>query len=279
MNIDIQEVEDFIRTAFEENFELLRLEGGHSLAADVKDTALQQVLLYWRKMREVAEHVTDTEVQLNLPQQETPKGRTFSIEGVVDIVREEDRTVMYDIKTHDVDYIHTHTEIYERQLNVYAHIWQNLRGEQPLDQTAVIATAYPETVKEALASGDETALVRALVNWNPLVVLPFNPDQVEETIMDFGCVVDAIEDSDFAPPPLEKLQSRYEGTRTLFATRVCRNCDARFSCSAYRQYALQSRATTSRQMQRYFSDLGNDLDQAEWLSGALDTAPDADNLE
>ena len=51
------------------------------------------------------------------------------MEGVVDIVREDDETWMYDIKTHDPDYVKTHKELYEKQLNVYSYIWQNFKAE------------------------------------------------------------------------------------------------------------------------------------------------------
>jgi hypothetical protein len=148
-----QEMEEFIRQVFEENYEKLRLESGHAITADIKETALNQVLLYWRKLREVAENVSDTEVRLSLPGQESPNGREYTIEGVVDILREQDRTLMYDIKTHDADYVRSNKELYEQQLNVYAHIWQELR-QQPLDGCAVIATNYPDSIKEALSSGD-----------------------------------------------------------------------------------------------------------------------------
>ncbi len=273
----MNEVEEFIREVFDENFELLRLEGGHSLAADVRDTALQQVLLYWRKMRDVAEHVTDTEVKLTLPRQTSPKGRGFSIEGVVDIVQEEERTVMYDVKTHDADYVRSHTDIYQRQLNVYAHIWQNLR-EHALDQTAIIATAYPDAVKEALANGDDASLEQALEAWEPLIDLPFEPERVEDTIADFGRVVDAIEDGVFAPPDVETLREIYKGTNSRFATRVCRNCDARFSCDTYRRYSIEGRGG-SIQMRQYFRDLGTDLDQNDWIAGGLDNASPDEDLE
>lgn len=123
------EMETYIRNIFEQNFELLRLESGGSIAPDVKATALQQVLLYWRFLRDVAENVTDTEVHLSLPGCESPKGRDYTIEGIVDIVRDNDRTIMYDVKTHDADYVRANLPMYEEQLNVYAHIWQRLRKE------------------------------------------------------------------------------------------------------------------------------------------------------
>ena len=150
------EIEQAIQEMFEENYLLLQAESGHSLTQDVKQAALQQVLLYWRKMREVAENITETEVRLCLPEQSTAKGRTFAIEGVVDIIREGDHTVMYDIKTHDADYVLANKDLYEKQLNIYAHIWQNLR-QQPLDATAIIATSYPAFVKEALSDPQELA--------------------------------------------------------------------------------------------------------------------------
>ena len=45
-----EEIETFIINAFEQNFEMLKLESGHSLAAAVKQTALNQALLYWIKL-------------------------------------------------------------------------------------------------------------------------------------------------------------------------------------------------------------------------------------
>ena len=58
------EVEQTIREAFEANYEQLRAESGHALSMDVREAALQQVLLYWRKLHELAEKITETEVRL-----------------------------------------------------------------------------------------------------------------------------------------------------------------------------------------------------------------------
>ncbi|NTV79743.1 MAG: hypothetical protein HGA25_11585, partial [Clostridiales bacterium] len=54
--------------------------------------------------------------------------------NVVDIVRDDEETWMYDIKTHDPDFIAGNKTFYEKQLNVYSYIYQNLRGNQ-LDHT------------------------------------------------------------------------------------------------------------------------------------------------
>lgn len=272
------EMELLIGEFFEANYERLRTDGGHALTPYVKKAALDQVLHYWRKLREVAERVTDTEVKLTLPEQVTPEGRRFTLEGVVDIVREDDRTVMYDIKTHDPDYVRSNRWMYEKQLNVYAHIWQGLRG-QPLDQTAVIATAFPDTLRDAINSGVEAVISREFEKWDPLVDIPLDRSHVAETIREFGEVVDSIEARQFAPPPVERLQSRFDNTRQLFATRICRNCDARFSCSSYRNYAFASGNKSEFQFSQYFEDWGNETDRGERIAVTLEVSPSIDVLE
>jgi hypothetical protein len=137
--ITAAEVEQHIREFFEHNYDLLRQEGGHVLAEGAKRQALEQSLLYWRKLKAIATSVTETEVKLALPGQVTPKGRPFVIEGVVDIVREGDEVRMYDLKTHEAAEVRAEWELYENQLNVYSHIWKGIR-QQSLDGTAIIAT-------------------------------------------------------------------------------------------------------------------------------------------
>jgi hypothetical protein len=273
------EIENFIREMFEQNYEELRLESGRAITPDVKETALNQALLYWRKLREVAENVTDTEVRLSLPNKETPAGRDFTIEGVVDILRDGDQTLMYDIKTNDADQVRANLSQYEQQLNVYAFIWQELR-RQGLDGMAVIATDYPETVKEALASRDASMIDYALQEWDPVVPIVIDPDHVEATIREFGCVVDDIEEGHFAPPPIETLnESLPGGYHVRFATRVCRNCDARFSCASYRQYAWSgSRQTAEQKLSQYYGDFPPDPEQETWRSAGLDAARTDDEL-
>jgi len=264
---DVADIEDFIRQTFEENFEQLRLESGHAITAQVKEAALNQVLLYWRKLRDIAERVTDTEVQLSLPGQETPKGREFTIEGVVDIIREDNRVIMYDIKAHDADYVRANIELYEQQLNVYAHIWETLRG-QPLHEAAIIATNYPESVKYALTLDDPGALAYALSKWEPVVPIAYDAARKDRTIYEFGEIVDKIEEGQFEPPPVARLQEKLPGAREeRFAVRVCRNCDARFSCSAYRQYAGAVTYLAERGMS-YFTE--DDPDTEDWRTASLD---------
>jgi hypothetical protein len=244
------EVEQHIREFFDRNYDLLRQEGGHVLAEGAKQQALEQCLLYWRKLKAIATSVTETEVKLTLPGQVSPKGRQFVIEGVVDIVREGDEVWMYDLKTHEEREVRAERDLYEDQLNVYAHIWKGIR-RQSLDGTAIIATRLPAEVREALRSGDASVVNEALEAWQPVVNLPYNPEDVERTIADFGRCVDAIEDGEFSAPPPEVLgqprgtrrrkdHGAVPGTRAelepTFVQIHCRNCDVRFSCKSYRAY-------------------------------------------
>lgn len=274
-----EEIEGLIREVFERNFEELRLESGKTISAVVKQAALNQVLLYWRKLREVAEAVTDTEVHLSLPSCESPEEREYTIEGIVDIVQDDARTVMYDIKTHDAEYVRGNLDLYEQQLNVYAHIWQGLRGE-PLDEVAVIATAFPATVEDALASNDPAHLAHALSAWEPIIPIGYDSRRVEETVREFGGVVDTIEENRFAPRPVDDLREVLPGTQhRRFATQICRNCDARFSCASYREYAWKpGRGVAETQMAKYYLDVPSGAEQEQWRTAGMDEAVDTDDL-
>jgi hypothetical protein len=252
---DPNKIENFIRESFENNFERIRFESGHALAPELKEAALQQVLIYWRRLRDIAEKVTETEVRLHLPNQTTPKGRRFNIEGVVDIVQEKERTIMYDLKTHDADFVRSNLPIYEEQLNVYAYIWQKVRSMQ-LDETAILATRFPKSVKEALNSGDPAQLEKSLIKWDPVIPVPADTTCVEHAINEFGKVVDSIEERKFKPPGPSFLKKN-EPVKGQFAATVCRNCDARFSCDSFRAYSdsIQKRGRTA--FQHYFEDYGS----------------------
>lgn len=262
------EIEKLIKEYFEQNYELLRLEGGHAMTDDVKQAAYQQVLLYFKKLQHIAEKVTETEVKLTLPDQTTPEGRKFNIEGIVDIVKEDNDTWMYDIKTHDADYVAGNIENYERQLNVYAHIYQELRGNQ-LDHTAVIATSIPSSLREALAGADAKRLDFELSKWDPVIEIPVDKHKVKATIDDFASIVDKIEGNCFEPASMETLKSRIPGANSIFAVNVCRNCDARFSCESYRTYAQQSGARSQGAYKKYFIDFGPEFQQQEFISANL----------
>ena len=264
------EIENELREKFEENYTMLRLEGGHALTADVKEAAWKQVLYYYRKLRSIAERVSETEVKLTLPDQHTARERRFTIEGVVDIVAERDQVWMYDIKTHDPDFVRANKRLYENQLNVYAYIWEKLRGEK-LDQTAVISTAFPRNMKAALDSENEAYIAREFEKWEPVIPVDFDHSKVTETVADFAKVVDNIEDHSFEAPALDYLTRKIEGTNVTLANRTCRNCDGRYSCPAYREYALQSGAKTSADFKKYYEQYRDDTEQEAFITANIDT--------
>src|SRR2546426_3774209 len=266
-----ESMEDFILRHFEDNFQRLKFESGHGLAPEVKEAAKRQVVLYWRRLKEVAETITDTEVRLNLPGQRTPKKRKFSIEGVVDIVREKGHTVMYDLKTHDPEYVKKNLAEYERQLNVYAHIWQNLR-QQELNETAVVATQFPDSLNAAWENRQQHPAVfeQELQRWNPIIRILFDTQHVRDTIQEFASTVDLIEDGVYFPPPVSELKKVDVRTET-FATRVCRNCDVRFSCRSYREYVKTSSSRDLPRFKDIYRDAGSEGDRQSRMDAGLAT--------
>ena len=265
------QVEAKLDSFFSDNLKMVQIDGGHPLAPETQTTALWQVRLYWRRLQGIADKVTDTEVKLSLPEQITPHtGVKFGIEGIVDIVRENDRVVMYDIKTHEAEYIRENKALYRQQLNVYAYIWKRLRGER-LDQTSIICTAFPPAWKPML--GDDDLLAAELAKWQPVIDLDFNDADAEDTIRHFAEIVEKIEAGEFTPAPLSKLTEKVPGTNSVFGRYICRLCDARFSCSSYRQYALGSAAPTEQKFRDYYNDLGADADREDFVDAALEFAP------
>lgn len=279
------EIEAFITEVFDQNFELLRQEYGSSLTPEAREAALNQVMLYWLRLPDVAERITDTEVPIQLPNQCSPEGRNFGIDGVVDIVREDDKTIMYDIKTHEEDFVREHLDLYAMQLNLYAYVWEQLRG-QPLDEVAIIATAYPDNIRDAMPPGvpirelDTEArahLATAIANWNPLIELEYNAADIDDTIRMFGETVDLIENRQFAPPSVPQLNEIWQMSGQRYAVRVCRICDARYSCSSYRTYA-QERAPREwklREFNRYYYEEVDDQPAPEgWVAANLNASPE-----
>ena len=141
-----------------------------------------------------------------------------------------------------------------------------------MDGTAIICTEFPTEVKQALTDGDEKQLTYALEHWDPLIEIDFDRRKVKETIRSFGEVVDMIEDHQFRPPSVEKLREPFaDRTSVRFGTHVCRNCDARFSCEAYRVYARQGRGRAEQVFSTYYRDLEIGEPLEEWRTAGLDT--------
>lgn len=274
------QVDGLIDDFFQENYRRLLVEGGaHVLTPRALAQARQQVEHYWKKLRGIAMTVTDTEVHLQLPNRKTPKGRMFVIEGVVDLVREADRIRMYDIKTHYCGEVQKKLPSYAAQLNVYAYIWKELRGQE-LHEMAVIAIQLPESLRKAIADRRSTPemLAAELEKWNPLVPIPKEPESIEATFDEIARTVDKIEDGEFSPPPLSILRddSSSDGGRPVtFATLHCRNCDGRFSCEAYRAYVTRGGGSARKiDLKKYLEEAHDDGELQEWIDDNLERSFD-----
>ena len=111
-----------------------------------------------------------------------------------------------------------------------------------------------------------------------MVDLEFDQLKVQDVIDDFAETVDCIEDKKFKPVPTEKLREKVEGTNALFGTRVCRNCDARYSCTSYRDYATSKGKGERGNFKKYFNDFGTDTDKEDWVNANLQ-ANNPDSLD
>lgn len=261
------EMEVFIASAFEDEVAHAEEETGVRANAFARTEALRQVLLYWRKLRSTAESVEEAEIRLVLPNRTSPKGRRFNLEGVVDIVTDDEGTMMYDLKTHEPEYVRAHPADYAAQLDVYATIYEDLRGRR-VDGTGIVSTSLPARLRSAMSAGDEAAVEKELDSWEPLIRLPFTRESRDATIEDFGSVVDAIEEGRFSPPPPTRLDEDYAGKGRSFGERVCQTCDMRFSCSSYRSWRLEGRKLRKDSVLDYFRLAENREEDEEYRHAA-----------
>ena len=260
--------EEKIKQFFEKNFDSLRESAGHTISRSLKEQALQQILCYWRKNKEIILKMTRSEVKLSLPEQKTPNQKIlYTIEGVVDIVREGSETWLYDLKTHPIERITGQPQSYKDQLNIYGYIWQNLQGND-LDNTAIISTPIPEDLQRAIKNNDEKAIERLMDKWEPVIPFGYSEDEVAEIIEKFGLTVEKIENSEFNAPPVEVLNGREEGMRSSFGTNVCRNCDVRFSCKSYASFIIASRGATRQNMIEFMKV--PESEQNDFIDGNLE---------
>jgi hypothetical protein len=131
-----------------------------------------------------------------------------------------------------------------------------------LNETAVIATRFPESLNSAWEGRkrNPAAFEQELQKWNPVIQFPFDAKHVEDVVREFGQTVDAIEDGVYAPPPVKRLKEVEVGRET-FATRVCTNCDVRFSCSHYRRYLKTSRSRDLPRFRDIYEDVGTEAER------------------
>jgi hypothetical protein len=278
--MNTKDIEDFIKLRLKENLKLMQAETGQRVNQSVVIAAERQALAYWHTMHLLAEKITETEVKLSLPECSTPKGRTFTIEGVVDIVKEDSGMSIYDIKTMPRDYVEKNKLKFAMQLNVYAHILGGLKGVK-VKKAAVIATAPADNIKRKFNTAHFKDFIVMLKSMDPFVDIPLNEDSITDTITKFGEIVDRIQDGDFKPKSVDELKRKdTEGGKTRqFGTDVCRNCDARFSCSSYRKFRsipenLKKVKRKDTNIWEFFTDCGESLDVSDELDANTSTGPE-----
>jgi len=149
---------------------------------------------------------------------------------------------------------------------VYAHIWKNLRQQQ-LDETAVIATRFPEEFNAVW--DNPAALDQMLQGWNPIIETDVDAQRVQETVAEFARTVDAIEEGIYSPPDASSLGQKILRGRT-FASGVCRNCDVRFSCSSYREHVKISKSRELPRFKDIYEDAGTETDREIRKDAGLD---------
>ena len=278
--MNTKDIEDFIKLRLKENLKLMQAETGQRVNQNVVIAAERQALAYWHTMHMLAENITETEVKLSLPECTTPKGRTFTIEGVVDIVQEDSGMSIYDIKTMSRDYVENNKSKFAMQLNVYAHILAGLKGYK-VKKAAVIATAPADAVKRKFNTAPFETYIDMLKSMDPFVEIPLDEASITDTITKFGEIVDRIQDGDFKPKSVGDLKRKdTEGGKTRqFGTDVCRNCDARFSCSSYRAFRsipenLKKVKRKDTNIWEFFTDCGEALDVSDELDANTSTGPE-----
>jgi hypothetical protein len=260
---------------FEDTYESIQAENGYGLGPDALADAQRQVVLYWLKLQEeVAKRITETEVPLTLMNQVTPSGTKYSIHGVVDVVEDRDQVILYDIKSHNFESIHEDRERFAPQLEVYAHIWAQLRGK-PVHQTCIIATDPPRQVKRIQSVTDMSPTERQHFDaWQPVVNIDFHQNRMQETIAHFGEIIDLIEARRFTPPTPARLQQMWHDRGEKM---ICAKCDARFSCDAYRAFAASLQGGHTAQLMHLFVDSGlTQGEHEELLDRAMYNADEAE---
>jgi hypothetical protein len=261
-----QEIKEFIQISFEENYQQLRQEGGHSLSEHILELARRQVYLYWNTLYQTALNVKETEISLTLPAQTSPKNHKFNIFGIVDLIEEDGEVHMYDLKTHDVDYVLEHKEDYKGQLHVYAYVWEKLY-ERKVDKVSIVAIGENEQLRQERKDWNGPVEDFKPTKWNPVVTFDLEETAITEEINRFGQIVDCIENRQFYPRVLDVNDQNTKDD----VKRFCSNCDIRFSCPSYTNYAAKA-SKRNKQLQNTFSYYENSAEDEEILEEIFEEA-------
>lgn len=182
---------------FDTNYAYLTKRERAYLAPNVKRSALEQVLRYYRRNNDNWQHIREAEVDVSLVKDQ------YILSGSIDLIQGEGNTVeIVDFKSEkklDVNNLKDREKLsrYRRQLEVYAHIVEERTGH------TVSKTHLYYTSEE---SG------------SPYITFPEDARSIDRTIATFDQVVQRIEIKDFRIPERP--------------AKLCKGCDMRFYCDA-----------------------------------------------
>ena len=232
MNDEIK-IEEKLREFFEANYEYLKESSGHSINELMKERAFEQVLIYWKKHRQMILDGKVSSMQISVPNLRTPnKAIPYSIEGMIDVLEKDGKRSLFDVTTNSREQIEDDIDLYKDELNLYAYELERMK-ESDIGGTFVLSTSMPRDVRYALKNGNASELEHALANWNPIVPVQHSHDVLESAVKKVGEVVEKIQNCEFDPPSPSVLKKEFKDGRT-FCSHICENCDIRKSCEAFK---------------------------------------------
>ena len=231
--ISDREAEEKLREFFEANYEYLKETSGHSINEMMRERAFEQVLMYWKKHKDIMLDGDVTSVNFSLSNQKTPnQGIPFSVEGMLNVLEKDGRKSLFEVTTNSREEIEGSIDDYKDELNLFAYELEKTQG-QKIDETFVLSTSVPKDVKYALKTKDIPQLKEALEKWNPVVSVQHDALAQENALRKVGEVVEKINACQFDPPPPSALNKKFQDGKPFY-THVCQNCDLRKSCESFR---------------------------------------------
>lgn len=182
-----------VRDLFERTFRFLAMSDVRPIGDAARDAALSQVMNYFRQNRDEMRRVIQTEVDVSLEKD------GYILTGKVDLLMGGDgKLELLDFKTSPRPKDSPELiAAYERQLCTYAHILEQRHGKR-VDRLLLYWTSEP-------------------LKKDALMVLPYDPNRVEEAGRHFDHTVRRIQAKEFAvkDPP---------------EAAICKECDLRMLC-------------------------------------------------
>ena len=233
-----KELEEKLREFFESNYQVLKESSGHTINENMKERAFEQVLMYWRKHKEMVLDGDVSNVKITLSNQQTPnKKNPYSIEGRLDVLEKDGKISLFDVTTNSKEQIEDSIDSYREELNLFAYELERMQ-QGTVDDTFVLSTSIPRDVKHALKTNNAVELGHALENWDPVVPIQHDASTQEAALKKVGEVIEKINNCEFDPPPPSTLQKKFKDDKTFYQ-HVCENCDIRKSCESFRTQHLK----------------------------------------